>query len=88
MEVTKATKSNIRSIIIKMLETAKSYLESELMSISILFYYLSSRCEGLANEVLQNEVLQNEVLQNEGLQNEGLQNEVLANDGPINESWP
>jgi hypothetical protein len=36
------------------LEYEKSYLPmgSELMSISILFYYLSSRCEGLANEVL------------------------------------
>ena len=52
MEITKATKSNMRSIIIKMLETVKSYLPSSLMSISILFYYLSSRCEGLANEVL------------------------------------
>lgn len=47
-------RSNMRPIMIKMLEYEKSYLPvgSELMSISILFYYLSSRCERLANEVL------------------------------------
>ena len=73
-------KINIRPIITKMLEYEKSYLHmgSELMSISILFYYLSSRCGGLTNEVLANKVLANKVLANEVLRNEGL----------INESWP
>ena len=54
IETTIPNKSNMRPIIIKILEYEKSYLPvgSELMSISILFYYLSSRCEGLANEVL------------------------------------
>jgi hypothetical protein len=74
IEMTTPNKSNIRPIIIKMLEYEKSYLpvESELMSISILFYYLSSRCGGLANEVLRNE---------------GLINKRLRNEGPRNESW-
>ena len=80
IERTKPNKSNMRPIMIKMLEVEKSYLHmgSELMSISILFYYLSSRCGGLANEVLANEVLINEVLINEELRNEGLRSE----------SWP
>ena len=70
----------MRPIMIKMLEVEKSYLHmgSELMSISILFYYLSSRCGGLTQEGLINE----------GLRNEGLINKGLRNEGPINESWP
>ena len=58
----------MRPIMIKMLEVEKSYLHmgSELMSISILFYYLSSRCGGLTNEVLMQE----------GLINKGLINDV------------
>ena len=57
IERTKPNKSNMRPIIIKMLEYEKSYLHmgSELISISILFYYLSSRCGGLANKGLANE---------------------------------
>ncbi len=46
---------------------------SELMSISIRFYYLSSRCGGLTNEVLMQE---------------GLINKGLINDEPRSESWP
>jgi hypothetical protein len=59
IESTTPNRSNMRPIMIKILEYEKSYLHmgSELISISILFYYLSSRCEGLANEVLRNEVL-------------------------------
>ena len=80
MEMTMPNKITIRPIITKILEYEKSYLHmgSELMSISILFYYLSSRCGGLTNEVLMQE----------GLANEVLRNEVLRNEGLINESWP
>lgn len=75
IEMTMPNKSNIRPIITKILEYEKSYLHmgSELMSISILFYYLSSRCGGLANEVLMQE---------------GLINKGLINDEPRSESWP
>jgi len=67
IEMITPNKSNIRPIIIKMLEYEKSYLpvESELMSISILFYYLSSRCGGLAQEGLINKRLRNEGPRNE-----------------------
>jgi len=73
---------------------------SELMSISILFYYLSSRCGGLANEVLTNEVLMQEGLMQEGLINKGLTNDgpvvqrtahtapLKTEHGPRSESWP
>jgi hypothetical protein len=62
IEMTMPNKSNIRPIITKILEYEKSYLHmgSELMSISILFYYLSSRCGGLINEVLANKGLTND----------------------------
>ena len=75
IERTKPNKSNMRPIMIKMLEVEKSYLHmgSELMSISILFYYLSSRCGGLTSEVLMQE---------------GLINKGLINDEPRSESWP
>jgi hypothetical protein len=75
IERTKPNKSNMRPIITKILEYEKSYLHmgSELMSISILFYYLSSRCGGLINEVLMQE---------------GLINKGLINDEPRSESWP
>jgi hypothetical protein len=75
IEMTMPNKINIRPIITKILEYEKSYLHmgSELMSISILFYYLSSRCGGLIDEVLMQE---------------GLINKGLTNDEPRSESWP
>jgi hypothetical protein len=67
IESTRPNKSNMRPIIIKMLEYEKSYLPvgSGLISISILFYYLSSRCGGLAQEGLINKGLRNEGPRNE-----------------------
>ena len=85
-------KINIRPIITKMLEYEKSYLHmgSELMSISILFYYLSSRCGGLTNEVLMQEGLINEGLINDepAVQRTAHTAPLKTEHGPINESWP
>ena len=77
----------MRPIMIKMLEVEKSYLHmgSELMSISILFYYLSSRCGGLTQEGLINEGLRNE---GPAVQRTAHTAPLKTEHGPINESWP
>ena len=82
----------MRPIMIKILEYEKSYLHmgSELISISILFYYLSSRCGGLTQEGLANEGLANEGLTNEGpvVQRTAHTAPLKTEHGPTSESWP
>ena len=63
---------------------------SELMSISILFYYLSSRCGGLINEVLMQEGLINKGLINDEsiVQRTTHTAPLKTEHGPASESWP
>lgn len=92
IERTKPNKSNIRPIITKILEYEKSYLHmgSELMSISIRFYYLSSRCGGLINEVLMQEGLINKGLINDEsiVQRTTHTAPLKTEHEPRSESWP
>ena len=77
----------MRPIMIKILEYEKSYLHmgSELISISILFYYLSSRCGRLTQEGLANKGLTNE---GPVVQRTAHTAPLKTEHGPTSESWP